>query len=132
VRHAELIEVGLERALKEIRTHERAAVGPLLIGVTPIAAAQLVPRALRRLRQETPNLSASVLEMAFADAMPALLKGQIDLMVGPVGVYAKVDGVEEERLTPTRSRSSRGRDTRCAGGDRSTARARGRRLGFAE
>jgi DNA-binding transcriptional LysR family regulator len=31
--------------------------------------------------------------------MPALLKGQIDLMVGPVGVYAKVDGVEEERLT---------------------------------
>jgi LysR family transcriptional regulator of gallate degradation len=99
VRHAELIEVGLERALKEIRTHERAAVGPLLIGVTPIAAAQLVPRALRRLRQETPNLSASVLEMAFADAMPALLKGQIDLMVGPVGVYAKVDGVEEERLT---------------------------------
>jgi molybdate transport repressor ModE-like protein len=99
VRHAELMEVGLERALEEIRTHERAAVGPLLIGVTPIAAAQLVPRALRLLRQETPNLSASVLEMAFADAMPALLKGQIDLMVGPVGVYAKVDGVEEERLT---------------------------------
>ena len=37
--------------------------------------------------------------MAFADAMPALLKGQLDLMVGPVGVYAKVDGVEEERLS---------------------------------
>ena len=99
VRHAELMEVGLERAAAEIRSHERAAVGPLLIGVTPIAAAQLVPRALRLLRQEVPNLSASVLEMAFADAMPALLKGQIDLMVGPVGVYAKVDGVEEERLT---------------------------------
>jgi molybdate transport repressor ModE-like protein len=98
-RHAELMEVGLNRALEEIRTHERAGIGPLLIGVTPIAAAQLVPQALRLLRQEIPNLSASVLELSFADAMPALLKGQIDLMVGPVGVYAKVDGVEEERLT---------------------------------
>jgi molybdate transport repressor ModE-like protein len=99
VRHAELMEIGLGRAAEEIRTHERAAVGPLVIGVTPVAAAQLVPRALRLLRQEVPNLSASVLEMAFADAMPALLKGHLDLMVGPVGVYAQVDGVEEERLS---------------------------------
>src|SRR6476660_9047375 len=86
VRHAELMEIGLGRAAEEIRTHERAAVGPLVIGVTPVAAAQLVPRALRLLRQEVPNLSASVLEMAFADAMPALLQGHLDLMVGPVVV----------------------------------------------
>jgi hypothetical protein len=58
---------------------------------------------LRLLRQEIPNLFASVLELSFADAMPALLKGQIDLMVGPVGVYAKVDGAEEERLTAVRN-----------------------------
>jgi DNA-binding transcriptional LysR family regulator len=98
-RHAELMEVGLSRAIDEIRTHERAGVGPLILGVTPVAAARLVPRALSVLRQEFPTVSASVLEMAFADAMPALLRGQIDLMVGPVGVYAKVAGIEEERLT---------------------------------
>ena len=97
-RHAELIEIELKRTVQEIRAHEFALIGELIVGVTPVAAARLVPRALRVLRQDLPNASVLVLEMAFADAMPALLKGQIDLMVGPVGVYAKVEGVEEERL----------------------------------
>jgi DNA-binding transcriptional LysR family regulator len=40
-----------------------------------------------------------VLETVFSEAMPALLKGSIDLMVGPIGVYPTVEGIEEERLT---------------------------------
>jgi LysR family transcriptional regulator, regulator for genes of the gallate degradation pathway len=39
-----------------------------------------------------------VLEMVFAEAMPALLNGNVDIVIGPVGVYPKVEGVEEERL----------------------------------
>ena len=71
--------------------------------------------------------------MAFADAMPALLKGQIDLMVGPVGVYAKVEGVEEERLTtdPFAVIVRSGHPLRRRPIDL-IARDCGRRLGFAE
>jgi molybdate transport repressor ModE-like protein len=99
VRHAELLEVQMTRLSEEIRHHGLSARGPLVIGVTPVAAAQIVPRALGRLRREIPNVSVSVVETVFSEAMPGLLKGEIDLMVGPVGVYPKVEGVEEERLT---------------------------------
>jgi LysR family transcriptional regulator of gallate degradation len=57
-----------------------------------------VPRALRRLKSEMPSASVSVIETVFSEAMPALLKGAIDLMVGPIGVYPTVEGVVEEPL----------------------------------
>jgi molybdate transport repressor ModE-like protein len=97
-RHAELLEIQMARAVEELRHHRAGGVGPLIIGITPVAAADLVPRALARLRQEAPNASILVRETVFKEAMPALLKGEIDLMVGPVGVYPSPPGVAEERL----------------------------------
>jgi molybdate transport repressor ModE-like protein len=98
VRHAEMIEAQVARAVEELEHQQLSVLGPLVIGVTPVAAAHLVPRALGRLKSETPDVAVAVIETVFSEAMPALLKGSIDLMVGPVGVYPTVDGVEEERL----------------------------------
>jgi LysR family pca operon transcriptional activator len=98
VRNAEIVEVQMSRASEELRYHNLSAEGPLVIGITPVAGADLVPRALARLRQKIPNAAVSVFEMVFSEAMPALLTGRIDLMVGPVGVYPTVPGIIEEPL----------------------------------
>jgi molybdate transport repressor ModE-like protein len=98
VRHAELIEIEMRRAVQDVRHHQAGNVGPLVVGVTPVAAADLVPRALARLREEMPTAAVSVVEMVFREAMDALLKGTIDLAFGPIGVYPRVEGIEEERL----------------------------------
>lgn len=99
VRHAEIVEEHLLRAREELRHRKLKLEGPLMIGATPVAAAGLIPRALARLKREIPNATVQVIELIYHEAMAALLKGSVDLMVGPIGVYAPVEGIDEERLT---------------------------------
>jgi DNA-binding transcriptional LysR family regulator len=98
VRHAERLEIQMMRATEEIGFHRQAFDGPLVVGVTPVAAANLVPRALARLKQEMPRLVIRVHETVFHQGMEALLKGTLDVMVGPIGVYAPVAGISEKPL----------------------------------
>lgn len=98
VRHAEILQSQMRRALEEISFHRQSQLGPLIVGVTPVAAASLVPRALARLKKDMPKLAIKVQETVFHDGMNDLLKGNLDLMVGPIGVYALVEGIEEQRL----------------------------------
>jgi hypothetical protein len=44
-----------------------------------------------------PTAVVSIVEMVFREAMDVLLKETVDLAVGPVVVYQKVEGLEEER-----------------------------------
>lgn len=97
-RHAEMIEIQMARAGDELRHHRARSIGPLVIGVTPVAAVDLVPRAVARLKREAPTVSILIRETVFNEAMPALLKGELDLMIGPIGVYPTPAGIAEERL----------------------------------
>jgi len=97
-RHARAIRIEMTRAASEASLHAQRISGPLVIGVTPVAVARLVPRTLTRLKREFPSMAVVVHDTVFREAMAGLLDGTIDVMVGPVGVYPKVEGVEEERL----------------------------------
>lgn len=99
VRHARILQTQMGRATEEIGLVRQASFGPLAIGVTPVAAANMVPRALALIRREMPSLAIRVHETVFRDGMDGLLNGSLDLMVGPIGVYPPVDGIEEQRLT---------------------------------
>lgn len=99
VRHAELLDKQLARARAELEHRQRSIDGPLAIGVTPVAAASLVPRAIGMLLKQRPNVAVAVRETVFNDAVPALIDGTLDLMVGPVGVYPAPDDIIEERLS---------------------------------
>lgn len=98
LRHAEMLEIAMGRISAELDNRLQSVQGPLVIGVTPVAAAHLVPKAVGQLKAEAPNLAVSIIETVFSEAMDALLKGSIDVMVGPIGVYPKVSGIEEEAL----------------------------------
>lgn len=98
VRHAHLLQSQLSRAGEEIRLRKLGGDGPLAIGVTPVTAASLVPEALGLLNAETPSVSVSVVEGVFDEAMTALRNGEVDLVVGPVGVYPGSREIVQQQL----------------------------------
>ena len=98
VRHARALDVHLKAAAEEVRMRKLGAEGPLVVGVTPVTAADIVPRAVGRLKRESPHLSVAILQGLEEDHMAMLDVGQIDLVVGPVGVYPASSHVAEEPL----------------------------------
>jgi DNA-binding transcriptional LysR family regulator len=98
-RHAEIIEAQMQRASEEIGHRRQHALGPLNLAVTPVAFAHVVPRAVAQLKAEFPNAAIHIQETVFTEAMRDLLRGSIDLSLGPIGVYPSVEGVIEERLS---------------------------------
>jgi LysR family transcriptional regulator of gallate degradation len=98
-RHAEIIEAQMQRASEEIEHRRQHALGPLNLAVTPVAFAHVVPRAIAQFKAEFPEAAIHIQETVFAEAMRALLRGTIDLSLGPLGVYPAVEGVIEERLS---------------------------------
>ena len=98
LRHAEIIEMQMGRLGGEIDHHKCATRGPLVVGVTPVAAARLVPRAIGRLLAETPSVAVSIHETGYHEATSALLKGALDVVVGPIGVYPPIELIQEEDL----------------------------------
>lgn len=97
-RRAIQLEAIVTRTSEEVHHFKSSALGPIAVGVTPVAAADLVPRALALLRQEIPAAAAVIRETTHAEGLAALLRGELDLMVGPVGVYPGSDDITEERV----------------------------------
>ena len=98
VRHARALDAHLKAAAEEVRLQKLGAEGPLVVGVTPVTAADIAPRAVGLLKRETPRLSIAILQGLEEDHMAMLDAGQIDLIVGPVGVYPASSKVIEEPL----------------------------------
>jgi DNA-binding transcriptional LysR family regulator len=98
-RHSHAVDSQLSMAAEEIRLRKSGGHGPLVIGVTPVTAASLVPEALARLKRAIPRLSAYVIEGVFDEGMSMLRAGQIDLFVGPVGIFPGSTEIVEQPLT---------------------------------
>jgi molybdate transport repressor ModE-like protein len=98
VRHASMLGRQLAKASAELEHRQQSIDGPLSIGVTPVAAASLVPRAIGMLMRQRPSVAIAVRETVFNEAVPALIDGTLDLMVGPIGVYPAPGDIVEERL----------------------------------
>ena len=80
--HAKAIEAEMKNAAREIATLSGAVKGDVTVGVTPSAAADLIPRAFQRLREERPGITLRVIEGLMEHHVPALRRGELDLVVG--------------------------------------------------
>lgn len=94
--HAKALEALLDRAREEMRLRTLGIEGPLAVGLTPITAASLVPRALGLLLGETPKVAVSLVE-GLDDELVAMLRArELDLVVSRL--RPGLEGVDSEPL----------------------------------
>ena len=93
--YARSLETILSRAAQEIGLKKDGYAGSIVIGVTPIGAATLVPEAIAQITAETPNISITVKEAVDDQLIAELRTGNIDVMVGPVGTDPPLGDIDE-------------------------------------
>jgi LysR family pca operon transcriptional activator len=98
VGHAALLESLLARAAEDVRMKKLGLEGSLSIGVSPIACAEIVPDAVARLKQDTPNVRIMVEQRPDDVLLRQLRMGEIDLMISPAGFASDPPDIERELL----------------------------------
>lgn len=99
VRRARSMKALLTQAEREIRLHSMSIEGPLVIGATPGVLNKLLPEAIRLLAANGGRMDVSIIEGAPCQLFPALLSGELDVLVGPVfGATTESADVMEEAL----------------------------------
>lgn len=99
VRNASVIDAVLQHTVEEVRLKRLGVEGPLRIGVVPSLAIKFIPDVLALLLKQHQNLSVTVVEGLDDQLLPALLTGELDLVLGPLaGVFPSPPEIAEEEL----------------------------------
>ena len=85
---AENLDFLLQRLPEQIAALREQLHGPLRIGATPSLMLGLVPQALVRMLHVYPGFTANIKEDLESVLEPALHRGEIDLLIAPLGVLA--------------------------------------------
>lgn len=80
--HARLIEAEFGNAEREIAILRGAIKGEVTIGVTPSVASDLVPMAFLKLQRDRPSVRFTIIEGLMENHVPALRRGELDLVIG--------------------------------------------------
>jgi LysR family transcriptional regulator of gallate degradation len=99
VRQARAMETLLSDTVEEVRQKLLGSEGPLRIGVTPIAAASLIPDPLTRLMKNSPTVPITVVEGPDDELLEELLARKIELVIGPIMLQRAHSAVSEEILS---------------------------------
>lgn len=97
--HAAAIDSVLSRAAGELEAKKRGLEGSLVVGASPVACIDIVPRAVAQLKRETPNIVVSIEERADDELIAGLRSGEIDLVVNSAGLLAEGPDIVSETLT---------------------------------
>jgi DNA-binding transcriptional LysR family regulator len=96
IRHARAMLSTLEHAREEMNSLAEGASGRIAVGALLVAAPVLVPLALARFKQRHPNHTVLVQEGSATALLPALRRGELDLVVGRVSSDVPSEGLEFE------------------------------------
>ena len=80
--HASSVQSELDSASREIAMLRGAAKGVVRIGVTPSVAASLMPVVAAELMRERPSIQLQIFEELVQRHVPALRRGELDLVIG--------------------------------------------------
>ncbi|HUC50588.1 MAG TPA: LysR family transcriptional regulator [Xanthobacteraceae bacterium] len=96
--HAAAIDSVLSRAAGELEAKKRGLEGSLVVGASPVACIDIVPKAVALLLRETPNIVVSIEERADDELIAGLRSGEIDLVVNSAGLLAEGRDIVSETL----------------------------------
>ena len=96
IRHARAMLSTLDHAREEMNSLAEGASGRIAIGALLVAAPVLVPLALARFKERHPRHTVLVREGSAATLLPALRRGELDLVVGRVTSDVPSEGLEFE------------------------------------
>lgn len=96
--HARLILAQIDKAEQDLTHLRDGTSGQVAIGTLLAGAAALLPEAIKRLRQDHPDLVVSVEEGTNDLLMPALRSGELDLVLGRLPEFRDRDGLKQEHL----------------------------------
>lgn len=98
IRHAKLILTQVRHVSEELSTLQDGLAGHVTIGTLITASLTLLPKVLVRLREQRPNLSVTLQEGTNDRLLPALIRGEVDLVVGRLPEHQEYDSLASEVL----------------------------------
>lgn len=98
IRHCRMILTTLDHARDEINSISSGATGKTSIGTLQVAAPMLVPKGILRFKKNHPNHTVLVREGTTSTLMPALWRGELDLLVGRASNDVAGEGLKFEAL----------------------------------
>jgi LysR family transcriptional regulator of gallate degradation len=99
VRNAQIIDAVLQQAVDEVRLKRMGVEGPLRIGVVPSLAIKFMPEVMANLLKHHETLSITLVEGLDDHLLPALLSGDLDLVLGPLaGIFPAPPEIVEDVL----------------------------------
>lgn len=96
IRHARAMLATLDHARDEMNSLAEGAAGRIALGALLVASPVLVPLALARFKERHPNYTVLVREGSAAALLPALRRGELDLVVGRVTRDVPGEGLDFE------------------------------------
>ncbi len=88
----------LDSTFDEVREHEGAYDGKVVVGTLPLVRAQIVPEAAVALSQLYPDATISILDGTFEDLIQALESGAIDMLLGALRPELATASLVQEAL----------------------------------
>lgn len=100
VSYAEALDALLMRAAEDIRKNKVGLQGSIIIGVSPVACADLVPEAVVRLKAIWPGIAIMIDQGPDEVLLDKLRSSTIDLVVSTVGPGSETADIAREILMP--------------------------------
>lgn len=98
IRHGKLIFAQVSSAAQELDDLNEGNSGRVVVGTLLAASPSLLPMAVERLLQERPNVAIKIVEGTNEVLMPALLSGEIDMVVGRLPSHRHRENITQEKL----------------------------------
>ena len=98
IRHGKLIFSQISTVAQELDDLNEGNLGRVVVGTLLAASTDLLPAAINILLKERPNVAIKIIEGTNEVLMPALLSGEIDLVVGRLPSHRHRNKIKQEKL----------------------------------
>ena len=110
IRHGKLIFAQVSNAAQELDDLNEGNSGRVVVGTLLAASTKLLPAAIATVLRDRPKIAIKIVEATNEVLMPALLSGEIDLVVGRLPSHRYRDKLQQEKLFDDRVTAVVGND----------------------